>query len=45
MKQKYIELYTEFINIKKLIILTLFIDIMLDFMENESKKFNNSVTF
>ena len=42
MKQKYIELYTEFVNIKKLIILTLFIDIMLNLMENESKKFNNS---
>jgi hypothetical protein len=42
MKQKYIELYTEFVNIKKLIVLTLFIDIMLNLMEKESKKFNNS---
>jgi hypothetical protein len=42
MKTKFEELYEEFTNIKKLICLTLFIDIILDNMEKESKKFDNS---
>lgn len=45
MKQKYVELQMEYFNIKKLITLTFNIDNLLDIIEKESEKFENSKLF